>query len=239
MLYDSGLYKEAIKTSFKISKKAWAYPGCPRLVGLCLFKLGEYHSAIDIFNVGLKENPTSTIFFRDRAEVNMALGQFQNAISDYNRYLKEHPGDEFSIMETARALVEIDEPDSAMKLLTDHEFPYSSIYTVVGVHYWSVRQDRENALKAWKISIDLDSTNVSSYSMMGFMEWQSGEIDRAFQAFEALIKNNPENAEGYYLLGLLQEEQGFEEDAAENYRIAREKGYVENDDEEAFLDEDY
>ncbi|MGB7842198.1 MAG: tetratricopeptide repeat protein, partial [Salinimicrobium sp.] len=73
----------------------------------------------------------------------------------------------------------------------------------------------EEALDAYKKALKIDSYNNLSRMNLALLQYQKGNIREAEQLYLRVVKQEPQFAEGYYMLGLLYNETGNQQKARE------------------------
>ncbi len=158
--------------------------------------LGLGKKALNTYKVACKKTGRAEIFEKLIGDIDIEYEQIREALNSYDYVLRVKPNDRESLLKKATILQTYyeDKTDEAIEtyvkaLETEGEKEY--IYYELG-HLYLKKQDNINAVNAFKLSVETDTTNAYFHNALGFALFSAGQYDEAEDHYLIAINLNPE-----------------------------------------------
>jgi len=192
-----------------------------------LLAKGQYEQALTVFTILIDSNPDSEKLYYNRAMAYLGLKQYERAISEceigmgksnsitsYYNYLNLQAIIYTQIGDYQRAGEICAKAISAVP-------HFAQAYSIRASVYFYQR-DYYHALKDCEKAIQLDSSNTLAYKVKGWIHAKAGEIDKgelekAIENFNRVIKLDPEDVNTYYNRGMAFYKEGKKEQAIADF----------------------
>lgn len=197
-----------------------------RLMGLCLSGAGDFAGATDAFTAAILFDPEALGLYADRALSYIYREQYPKAIPDLRLFLKHLPGQKQAALNLAYCLYQIDSLGQAITVL--EEFPEVANDTIMANTLGWYYIENENYGKAIFLLEPLLQRHphfADGYETLSIAFSQLGYTPEAIQAANILIDLLPDYGRAYFLKGVYLEEAYREDEAEQQFRIARRLGY--------------
>ncbi|MCA9546180.1 MAG: tetratricopeptide repeat protein, partial [Myxococcales bacterium] len=194
-----------------------------------LVRKAKVREAIEYIEEGIRKNPNSAALLVGLGQMQIRLGvagrqrqYFEEAKATFEKALKVDPTSQLARLALARALVRLDQPKPALKLLEElavhpdvHEdlsYDLAGARAELGDHAGAI-EDYERALVLRK-----DDPEVLVGLAEAFIN--KGDPERAREPLERALKSAPDLAKAHYLAGRVELAAGKAGDAVQRFKRA-------------------
>jgi predicted Zn-dependent protease len=196
------------------------------LASICL-EHEEYSLATDILNVGLHYVPNSYRLHIQRGVTYVMRGAIDTAEKDFESAADLAPDKSLPYLALSWVWIENGKSAKAVEVLRekskqpnfDYLVPYAFGIALVRSGIESGSPAGEEAIQAFRASIDRNSKFSHSHSELGKLLLQSGQIDRAITELKIAATLDPDDAAPFYVLARAYRKKG--QQAAANQMLAR------------------
>lgn len=226
--YIISLYEQALAADRSYVDAVYNLGNLYRDIGLSDEAIHYYQEAIArdknyknaYFNLGgvyvQRHDPAKAVEYFDRL---IALEpkrevSYENILVAYNKALKENPGEGLYQQAHARTL-------AAYNQLLAHGGQDAYTYFKMGYVYQDMK-DYAQAIKAYKMSLDLDKDNYEVFYNLGNTYEESGQLQEALDAYKKVVALRPQFADVYLNMGIAYNQLGLYADAEKSFLKAAE-----------------
>jgi tetratricopeptide (TPR) repeat protein len=192
--------------------------------GLLYAAQGDDGAALAEIERGLSHGPYA-LLFADRGAVRTRAGDLRGAVDDYQRALALTPDDAGLLCESARLLLDLDEPQASMRALDRAAQLVPSSVDICcnrGVAYARLGEP-ERALEEFTRGLKLSPSDLECLQNRGAAHHELGHAAEAFADLDAARRLAPDDLDVLFNWGIAAETLGRTEDAKEAYeRVAAE-----------------
>ncbi len=219
---EMGLYKEAVELLSKVKEIPFsnsffnAYQGMAFAYG----KLGNYDRAITFYKKAIKINKEAPalynlgIIYLQTGDDKKGAQYLQEALELNKNLLSIYP----KLMDIYQKLNEHDKLEQVARM-----YEAAKVYNAgeehfqKGVKAW-LEQNYEAAIEEYKKSIEGNPSNPSAYSNLGYIYFDIGFPDKAYEYQKKAIDIDPEFANAHYGLALIYKRWGDTEGAKKHWQ---------------------
>jgi superkiller protein 3 len=168
---------------------------------------GRYSDAADYFGEVLKADPFDAKAHKGLSDVYWAQGRTEDALNSLTRALELKPGDRDTMLACTRIFKEFGKDDFSEEVLQS--------YLDKNPHDAEVRSRYESLADPANQGQADDAADF--FLRQGELQFERGKIPHAVACFEMAIEENPEMAEAYNNIGVIDLEGGKITEALENF----------------------
>jgi len=191
-------------------------------LGIIKAKTGRIDSAINSLNRALiiKPGDLDTLYniaclYKEKGHYNKAIIYFSEALSFGKRHFPSYFG-RGSCYDTLEQYDKaLNDYDSAVRINPDEPELW---YAKADIFY--NKNDLKEALKYYKLCLDLEPTNIDCMHDYGMAQLESGKIEDAKTTFKGLIKIAPDMADGHLALAKILKKQNDEKESLKHLNKA-------------------
>lgn len=236
--FHQGNFPQALLTLKKLPSRLYDKdPGLLRLLGQCYVGLKEHQKAVELFSKSLLFNPEITITYYDRGYSLMEQEKYKAAASDFAGFAIHYPQNKSAALNLAYCLAMDNQIDAAIQYLERFEPKDTTIYLYIGNYYSDFKEDHEKAIQYYNKTLAYDSSHVQALEYISISYSLINNYKQAINSINKLIIINPDYGRAYYLRGFIEEQFGLDGEAQKSYNIAKEKGYIWDEEEDIYDDE--
>lgn len=115
-----------------------------------------------------------------------------------------------------------------VRIMNSTDIPEDKYHTNIALQYY-YKENVEEAAKHARIALDFDPGNYAAKSLSARIEKLKGNTDAAIAAYQKLVQDEPDDSEGYYLIGKWSMEKKDWTTASEMLKKAMTLGYYTTD----------
>ena len=208
-LISQGKYKEAIKKLRPLLEENPENPGLLLDAGYIHANMGDFPTAIEMYNKTIKLVPESASGYTGLGFVYNMQGELENAIEQFRRGLEYSPDNALIHFEIGEALLELDRFEEALKsyykaiqfggLETEAE----TLHRIAQVHLGM--NDPDKALEVSKSVLNTNQDYLSIYFVMAGAEVLKENWEVAKSHLEKYLKYNPDDDDAQEMLKIVKE----------------------------------
>jgi len=193
------------------------------------YRAGNYASAIDLFGEVEAAAPGTTDSALYQARALIHTQEFIRAEMVLRSYIRGHRDSSDALYLLGFVLHRRNRPAESLETYTHAAAitaPTSDDLKVVGLNY-VLLNDYSDAIKWLKKSVELQATNKDAWYYLGRAYYSKAQLPEARTAFEKVLELHPQDTKAETNIGLVLEDSGQTNAAAEAYRKAiewQEKG---------------
>jgi tetratricopeptide (TPR) repeat protein len=214
--YDKGKYEEAVKFLDIALEEDDQYLNAYFLRAESYYSLGQYYNAIldinRIFRIDNSVNSSTTDYYLTRGKSFLALDDYSNANADLGKAISYYKRNAWAHYFLARLRFETRNHNEALKELDTavtinaNEASFHALRAEIKISYFKpvIGSDAyRDILSDIAIAIALDEHNPEYYHIRGEFLKNMGEIDKAMEDFDTMIRLSPKEDNAYTNRGLI------------------------------------
>lgn len=181
---------------------------------------GKYDEAIQRITSVIRSDPAIIDAHVLLGQCYRNKGMHREAIESFYHVLEMKPDYNFTMIDLVTSLNALNQYEKAKEEIRKFlkRFPQDYIlYEMLGNVYF-YQQDYENALKPYEKSIEIEKNNATALRQVGHIYLIKKEYNKARSFLGQALKINPQLKEIYYLLALIEEENGALANAVDYYK---------------------
>jgi Tfp pilus assembly protein PilF len=176
-------------------------------------KQEELDDAVHALNQAIKLNSHNEEYYIERAEINIYIENLDLAEKDFQSALKINPLNETAILNYSALLINIGEPEKALKFLRDISYMSygSDIANNLGLAYLDCKMIAES-IEEFEKAIKLDPSSIGALANLANALYQNGDINKSMMYLDKGLDKEPNNETFLYNKLMLLEELGDEKE---------------------------
>ncbi len=196
------------------------------LKGLAYSGKRDWESAIADITRAINLDSKNSAFFTERAKAYLELKDNSRAIQDLEIANKLNPKNSDAWYHRAKVMEEYGEPGKAVRFYNRsiRRDPTQVKAFLERSNLHMRMNKKEKALADLEKAVDLDAGNLQLRNRVGMMKYELGEAPTAFVEFKYVLRQEPNNPDALYGLGLCHFAMGRKKQACEAWSMAAEKG---------------
>jgi tetratricopeptide (TPR) repeat protein len=214
--YDKENYEEALKFLDIALEVDDQYINAYYLRAETYYELGQYYNAIldinRIFKIDNSENISTTDYFLSRGKSFLALDDYSNANADLKKSLSSNPHNAHTHYYLAKLRLKTRNFEEALKhadtatMMNPNQAEFHAIKAEIKISKFEPvigSKEYQEVLTELNKAIALDDQNPQYHELRGRFLKDMGEVDKAMEDFDAMIRLSPREENAYTSRGLI------------------------------------
>ncbi len=222
VLFQKGLWREALDTFREVYPRTDADPGVALVIAECMATLGDAAEAFDFLDAEARTHPKVGAFRHIKGDFLVAVQQHADAVAEFLAAYRLDPKNTGALLAAAAAHVDARQYEEARKLLED-KLPQAQhpalVRVALGDVLFHLGRIEESGAEIRKALAD-DPGHAHALTLLGKIEEHAGNLVEARRHYREAIQRGAPTAEPYARLAQLVSHAGERSEAAELYTTA-------------------
>ena len=179
------------------------------LLGFFYYHSGKYKKAIALFRKSIKLNPRIFWFYYNLGTIHFKLGQYDQAVIAFKKALLTNPSDTTTLISSSRIYLPIflarlkshNDIDVEQKVLSQFQWGYQECSRLLVLSYDHL-EDFKQLINYAAEAMQASFFDPEIFYHAGRAAYQLKEYEKAVFFFQECVKEDLNNSDAYYYLGL-------------------------------------